>query len=98
MSEPESCQGIPGFLHYEQQYLDRLESTGYADAFRLYNTDTDEFNAWPSGEHGVGTGCRTDLQIVSRGLAKCVEYAVIYKTKTFSSHSPVVVDYDMEKL
>ncbi len=97
-SDPESCQGIPGFLPHEQQYLDRLESTGYADAFRLYNTDTDEFNAWPSGEQGVGTGWRTDLQVVSQGLAKCVEYAVIYKAKTFSSHSPVVVGYDMEKL
>jgi exodeoxyribonuclease III len=99
VSDPSSSMGTSGFLPNEQQCLDQLyKNIGYADAFRLYNTDADEFNYWPSGEQDVGPGWRTDLQVVSQGLINRVEYAVIYKAKTFSCHSPVIIDYDLENL
>ncbi|MEH6617086.1 MAG: exodeoxyribonuclease III [Porticoccus sp.] len=99
VSDPDHSQGTSGFLPNEQQCLDQLyQNTGYADAFRLYNTDADEFNNWPSGEQDVGCGWRTDLQVVSQGLIKRIEYAAIYKAKFFSSHSPVIIDYDLENL
>ncbi len=99
VSNPDNCRGVSGFLPHEQQYLDQLfQHVGYADAFRRYTTDTDEFNYWPSGEQGNGTGWRTDLQVVSKGLLEHIEYAVIYKAKAFSSHAPVIIDYDLETL
>lgn len=99
MAEPTHCDETSGFLNHERQCLDQLfNAIGYADAFRLYNKDTDEFSHWPSGEVGEGPGWRTDFQVVSGSLRNRVEYAVLYKAKTFSSHLPVIVDYDMETL
>jgi exodeoxyribonuclease-3 len=92
-------QGTPGFLPHEQQWMSQLfNQIGYVDAFRQVNRDSDEFSWWPAGEMGVGDGWRTDYQILSESLRSKVEYAAIYKSQTFSSHLPVIVDYDIEHL
>lgn len=91
--------GHSGFLAKERQWLDQLYGDiNYADAFRKGNEDSDEFSWWPSGEIGKGDGWRTDTQIISRNLSGLVEYAVLYTAKTFSSHTPVIVDYDLHDL
>jgi len=99
MENPSAHLGESGFLPHERQWLDQIYGEiGYADAFRRGNTDSDEFSWWPSGVMGEGDGWRTDLQVISKDLAKFVEYAVMYKANAFSSHAPVIVDYDMEEL
>ena len=86
-----------GFLPHEQQWMDQLfTQVGYTDAFRMANSDSDEFTWWPSGKIGEGDGWRTDYQVVSESLANRVEYATTYKNKFFSSHLPVIIDYDLE--
>lgn len=88
-----------GFLGHEQQWMNQLfRQLGYADAFRLAVPDAGEYSWWPSGEVGEGDGWRVDHQVVSEGLTKKVEYAAMYKTRTFSSHLPVIVDYDIDDL
>ncbi|MFZ5654297.1 MAG: exodeoxyribonuclease III [Pseudomonadota bacterium] len=92
-------QDQPGFLPEDTRWWRQIqEQVGYVDAFRLGNTDSDEFSWWPSGTLGRGDGWRTDTQLVSRELARTVEYAVIYKAKAFSSHAPVIVDYELGDL
>jgi len=92
-------QGTPGFLPHEQQWMSQLfNQIGYVDAFRQVNRDSDEFSWWPSGEIGVGDGWRTDYQVISESIRRKVEYAVIYKSQAFSSHLPVIIDYDIEEL
>ncbi len=87
----------PGFLPHERQCLDQIfNQIGYADAFRQGNTESDEYSWWPSGSINTGLGLRSDLQVSSRSLRSHVEYATIYKSKQFSSHLPVIVDYDLE--
>lgn len=87
----------PGFTEHEQQWMQQLfTQLGYSDAFRKVNRDSDEYSWWPEGEVGEGDGWRTDYQVVSEELASRVEYAVIYKNQAFSSHLPVIVDYDLE--
>ncbi len=89
--------GTPGYLPHEQQWLNQLfNQLGYADAFRQANTDKDEFSWWPSGVMGKGDGWRTDFQVVSEHIQPKVEYATIYKTQAFSSHLPVIIDYDID--
>jgi exodeoxyribonuclease-3 len=86
-----------GFLPHEQQWLDQLfTQVGYCDAFRLGNTDSDEYSWWPSGIPGKGDGWRTDFQVISGTLRHKVEYATTYKIKAFSSHRPVIIDYDID--
>ena len=96
-------QNQPGCLPGEQQWMQQLfdeHEMGYADAFRLGNSDNDEYSWWPSGEIGKGDAWRTDLQVISSHLKYQVEYAVMYKYKKekqpFSNHLPVIVDYDLD--
>lgn len=89
-------RGEWGFRPEDERWWRQVrEQIGYVDAFRLGCADADEFSWWPAGAQGKGDGWRTDTQLVSRELARTVEYAVIYKAKAFSSHAPVIVDYDI---
>ena len=95
----ESHSDESGFLAEERQWLEQLyNDIGYADAFRISNSDNDEFSWWPSGDMGSGDAWRTDTQVISKALVNQVEYAVLYKAKVFSSHTPVIIDYDLHEL
>lgn len=86
----------PGFLPQEREWLDVLyKELGYIDGFRQVNSDGDEFTYWP-GENRDSGGMRTDLQVLSNQLRNRIEYGLIYKTQAFSSHAPVIMDYDIE--
>jgi exodeoxyribonuclease III len=86
-----------GFLPHEQQWMDQLfNQLGYVDAFRRVNHDSDEYSWWPSNQLNEGDGWRTDYQVTSNNLKNRVEYGVIYKNQQFSSHLPVIMDYDIE--
>ncbi len=91
-----AAQGMSGCLAEEQQWMDSLQrELGYVDAFRQYNNDADEFTWWPEGNQ-TGNGWRVDLQIVSSRLKPTIEYGAIYKKQNFSSHAPLIIDYDIE--
>lgn len=86
----------PGFLDAERDWLDELyNELGYADAFRSVNADDDEFSWWPNGRDG-DEAWRTDLQVVSGGLRDYIEYGALYKGQEFSSHAPLIMDYDID--
>ncbi|MFT6387048.1 MAG: exodeoxyribonuclease-3 [Cellvibrionaceae bacterium] len=96
VSHPKLQQQQSGFLQEEQHWMNQLPHIGYIDAFRQGNSDRDEYSWWPSGNIAEGDAWRTDLQIVSASLKNRVEYSMIYKKQQFSSHLPVIVDYDIE--
>ena len=88
--------GVSGGLPEEQRWMDQLfSSLGYVDAFREINNDSDEFTWWPDGDRQKN-GWRIDYQVVSSGLKPVIEYGAIYKNQTFSSHAPLIMDYDYE--
>lgn len=90
-------EGDTGYLGHERGWLNQLfTQLEYTDAFRKVNNDPDEYSWWPSGFNGNGDGWRTDFQVVSNNIANRVEYATIYKNQEFSSHAPVIIDYDLE--
>ena len=87
--------GRAGFLGNEQQWMNQLfKQLGYADAFRQIVSDPGEFS-WVPEE---GKGMRIDYQVISGRLSRKVENAALYKTKKFSSHRPLIVDYDIDDL
>lgn len=96
VSDWKAQQKKSGFLPQEQHWMKQLPHIGYIDAFRQANQDADEFSWWPSGHIDEGEAWRTDLQIISASLKNRVEYAMIYKRQTFSSHLPVIIDYDLQ--
>jgi exodeoxyribonuclease-3 len=95
VQDTESNSTSSGFLTEERQWMDELLGSGYVDAFREINSDQDEFSWWPGGEPGTN-GWRTDFHIISQGLKYSVDYGALYKSKAFSSHAPVIMDYDIE--
>ena len=95
VQDTERNSNSSGFLPEERQWMNETIDAGYVDAFREINSDTDEFSWWPDGGR-ADNGWRTDFQIVSKGLKYSVEYGALYKGKEFSSHAPVIMDYDLE--
>lgn len=92
----EQNKGKVGFTDLERSWMDQmLIDLGYVDAFRAAISDDDEFSWWPEGDVNEN-GWRVDYQIVSQGLRKSVEYGGILKSKMFSTHGPLSVDYDYE--
>ena len=96
VQDQQKNQSCSGFLPEEQQWMDQLYTNiGYADAFREINQDSDEFTWWPDGDRSQD-GWRVDLQVVSAGLKPAIEYGAIYKNQQFSSHAPLIMDFDYE--
>jgi len=95
LQDTQSNSTTSGFLAEERQWMNELLESGYVDAFREINSDQDEFSWWPDGNRD-SNGWRTDFHIISQGLKYSVEYGAIYKGKEFSSHAPVIMDYDIE--
>ena len=75
--------------------MNELLESGYIDAFREVNSDQDEFSWWPEGDRD-NNGWRTDFHLISKGLQYTVDYGAIYKNREFSTHAPVIMDYDIE--
>ncbi len=93
---PEANQPVSGALPEEQQWMDQLfTNLDYTDAFREVNSDSDEFTWWPEGDRN-SNGWRVDLQVVSSGLLSTIEYGAIYKNQVFSSHAPLIMDFDYD--
>jgi len=96
IQDQEKNEKNSGFLLQEQQWMSQLfRDLGYVDSFREINQDDDEFTWWPDGDRGEN-GWRVDYQVISSGLKSAVEYGAIYKNQVFSSHAPLMMDYDYE--
>ncbi|MEH6548618.1 MAG: exodeoxyribonuclease III [Pseudomonadales bacterium] len=96
LQNPEAAAKQPGFTEDDNLWMDTLyRDLGYVDAFRQVRDDSDEFTWWPDGDRSQN-GWRSDIQVVSEGLRNQVEYGTIYKNQVFSSHAPLVMDYDIE--
>jgi len=95
VQDTEHNSTVPGFLAEERQWMDELFEAGYVDAFREINSDRDEFSWWPEGDRS-SNGWRTDFHVVSKGLQYSIDYGAIYTGREFSTHAPVIMDYDVE--
>ncbi len=95
----EANQSLTGFLPFERQWMNELyNELGFVDVLRSLTSDRDVFSWWPSGEVGVGDGWRVDAQVTSPEIAAGVFRARYHPDKRFSSHIPLVVDYDIDAL
>ncbi len=95
LQDTERNSNTAGFTAEDRQWMDEIIEAGYVDAFREINSDSDEFSWWPEGDRS-SNGWRADFQLVSEGLKYAVEHGAIYTNQTFSSHAPIIMDYDIE--
>ena len=86
-----------GFLPEERAWLTRVfEEAGFVDVFRAVDPRPGQYTWWSNrGQSWAkNVGWRLDYQIGTPGIAAKVRAASIYKTKRFSDHAPLIVDYD----
>jgi exodeoxyribonuclease III len=94
-----SNQKNSGFLPEEREWLTRVfDEVGFVDVFRKVDARPDQYTWWSN--RGVSwaknVGWRIDYQIATPGIAAKARTASIYKTKRFSDHAPLIVDYDYD--
>lgn len=79
--------------------MDRvLTSGGYVDAFRAVNKESDQYTWWSNRGRAreKNVGWRIDYHLVTPQLESRIEKVSIYKSKFFSDHAPLTIDYDCE--
>lgn len=85
-----------GFLPEERAWLDQLFGPmGFIDAFRLQNQQPEEYTWWSNRGQAweKNVGWRIDYQVITPGLAPCVETVAIYRDQRFSDHAPLSINY-----
>jgi exodeoxyribonuclease-3 len=86
-----------GFLPEERAWLTRVfGELGFVDVFRKVDARPEQYTWWSNrGEAWAkNVGWRIDYQIATPGIAATVRTASIYKSRRFSDHAPLTIDYD----
>ena len=88
-----------GFLSEERAWLSNLFiEVGWVDIYRnLYPKKGEESYTWWSNRGQAwakNVGWRIDYQITNKELAKKAKKAMVFKTKRFSDHAPLIIHYD----
>jgi exodeoxyribonuclease-3 len=92
-----SNQKNSGFLPEERAWLTKVfDDYGYVDVFRRLNPKPDQYTWWSNRGQAwkKNVGWRIDYQIATPGVAAKAVRESIYKTKRFSDHAPLSIDYD----
>ena len=74
-----------------------IDDLGFVDAFRVVNKNADQYTWWSNRGRAreKNVGWRIDYQLVTPPLADAVQSVRIYKSKFFSDHAPLIIDYDL---
>ena len=86
-----------GFLPEERAWLDLVfGELGMVDVFRRLNQKPGQYTWWSNRGQAwaKNVGWRLDYQIATRGIAQTARRESIYKTRRFSDHAPLSIDYD----
>jgi exodeoxyribonuclease III len=93
-----SNQKSSGFTPEERAWMDYLvDGLGFVDVFRKLDSSPDQYTWWSNRgrarENNVGW--RIDYQLATPDLAEAARKVRIYKSKFFSDHAPLIIDYDL---
>jgi len=86
-----------GFLPEERAWLSEVfDGIGWVDVFRRVDARPEQYTWWSNRGQAwaKNVGWRIDYQIATPGIAARATRVAIYKTKRFSDHAPLTVDYD----
>ncbi|MFI4922439.1 MAG: exodeoxyribonuclease III [Burkholderiales bacterium] len=86
-----------GFLPEERAWLTRVfDELSLVDVFRRLNKQPEQYTWWSNRGRAwaKNVGWRIDYHIATSGIAGKAKRASIYKSKRFSDHAPLTIDYD----
>ena len=93
--DPKGNKNTSGFLVNERAWMDKLFSTGWVDAFRIFHPEPQRYSWWSQRFPSVrlqNKGWRIDYINVTETLKKQVVGADIYHDVRHSDHCPVYVE------
>jgi exodeoxyribonuclease III len=93
-----SNQKNSGFLPEERAWLgERFDKHGWVDVFRRVDQRPEQYTWWSNRGQAwaKNVGWRIDYHLATKSVAAAARRASIYKTKRFSDHAPLVIDYDL---
>ena len=88
-----------GFLPEERAWLTRVfDELSLVDVFRRLNKQPEQYTWWSNRGRAwaKNVGWRIDYHIATQGIAGKAKRASIYKSKRFSDHAPLTIDYDFQ--
>ena len=86
-----------GFLPEERTWITHVfDEIGFVDVFRRLNNQPDQYTWWSNrgDAWNKNVGWRIDYHVATAGVAKTAKKESIYKTKRFSDHAPLTIEYD----
>jgi exodeoxyribonuclease-3 len=91
IARPRENSKVSGFLPAERAWMDRFESHGYVDTFRMFNRDGGHYTFWDvvSGARARNVGWRIDYFYVSENMRNDVKEAFIMADVMGSDHCPI---------
>ena len=94
--DPVRNKNTSGFLPQERAWMSEFLKQGFVDAFREVNQAKDQYTWWSNRGRAWdnNVGWRIDYQIISPNSKLKIMKARIYKSKRFSDHSPLIINYE----
>lgn len=94
LARPKQNVNNTGFLPEERAWIDRLIKTGFLDAFRLFNSDPDNYTWWDykTGSRERNVGWRLDYFFISSKLQNSVTNSGILSDVMGSDHCPIFLE------
>ena len=93
-----AAEEMPSFNQAERGWMESLfVDMGFRDAYREVDREAGKFTYWKDEDARVANdGMRIDYQVITPGMRSRVLNGGIYKAQPFSSHAPVIIDYEWE--
>ena len=94
IARPKANEKISGFLPSEREWMDRWISHGYADTFRMFNQEPNNYTWWDNrgGARARNVGWRIDYFFVNDGFQDRVTNAFIMPEVMGSDHCPIGIE------
>ena len=91
LARPKENSKTSGFLPAERAWIDEFISHGYADTFRHFNKEPNQYTWWDikSGARARNVGWRIDYFFVSENLLSALTGAFIQPEVMGSDHCPI---------
>ena len=95
LANPASNMKNPGFTPEERAWMDEVIGAGYADTFRLFNQEPEQYSWWSYrfNARARNIGWRIDYFVVDPGSRNRVKDAALHDDVPGSDHCPVSIGF-----
>ncbi len=94
IARPKANEKISGFLPMEREWMDQWIAHGFADTFRMFNQEPDNYTWWDNrgGARARNVGWRIDYFFINQGFKERVTNAFIMPEVMGSDHCPIGIE------